>query len=365
MNASNRINRVLFLSACLGGIQGANAFENVVCVTTPAEFQTALTNAETATLPTVIEVTAGMYLIGSTLTYEGTTSNALTIRGGYSGSLVHGLCSAQAPDPALTVLDAQQLHGLMFLSTTDSAPITVEYLTFQNGLSDTIRSAALEVISDDTGAINIGNNVFSANVLQSEDSRLVLIENSGELNVLNNAFVNNSLMIGIGLVIGSNGSSATTTVNNNTVSGNSCSAPSGSSGFAASFYSTSTLNIFNNIFYGNSNCAVDLYLQGTSSTAFYLEFNDLDNVRDPASGEFAIFAPSNNFSETPGFVGNGSYQLAGDSPLVDAGSNSASGGVGTLDVAGQPRVVAIRSSTATVDIGAYELQDDIFKSGFE
>jgi hypothetical protein len=52
--------------------------------------------------------------------------------------------------------------------------------------------------------------------------------------------------------------------------------------------------------------------------------------------------------------------LSPSSTLVNSGDNSPLGGVGALDAAGNTRVVF-----DTVDVSAYELQDDIFKNGFD
>jgi hypothetical protein len=362
MNASNWINCVLFLAVSLGGIQGANAFESVVCVTTPAEFQTALTNAETASLATVIEVTAGVYSIDTTLIYNGTTSSALTIEGGYSGSLVHGLCSAQTTDPSLTVLDGGGSQIIMNLSS-GSAPITVEYLTFQHGFTDatTLESPALSVGFQNTGAFNIANNIFTANTAQTDGLDVISLNNVGDLSFLNNAIVNNTSTTGSILGVLAYGS-GTLAVNNNTISGNSCSALMGSDslpgdGTNLAIYG-SPVNVDNNIFYGNVGCTNDIHFNAaTASARFYVEHNDIGVEQLAITG---TYSPFHNLSLAPDFVGNGNYKLAPSSPLVNQGDNFATGGIGSVDAAGNPRVVY-----DTVDIGAYELQDDIFKNGFE
>jgi hypothetical protein len=56
----------------------------------------------------------------------------------------------------------------------------------------------------------------------------------------------------------------------------------------------------------------------------------------------------------------GAMRLAVNSPLRDGGNNSPIGGTGSFDADGNPRVVF-----GTVDLCAYEIQDVIFKNGFD
>ena len=60
----------------------------------------------------------------------------------------------------------------------------------------------------------------------------------------------------------------------------------------------------------------------------------------------------------PSFIGGGDLRLKDDSPLVDLGTNAAFGGVGTLDIAGSPRINGI------IDLGAYE-SAPLMSDGFE
>jgi hypothetical protein len=151
-------------------------------------------------------------------------------------------------------------------------------------------------------------------------------------------------------------------INNNTVSGNPCVFGS-AQGEALSVSSETSTSVSNNILMGNTHCR-DFDISG--SGPYDVAFNDLGSVHNGTNGGVGSYDPHDNLSNvTPGFIGGDNYQLSSASPLVDAGSNSVTGGVGTLDAAGHTRVVAIRTTTATVDIGAYELQDEIFKNGFD
>ena len=64
----------------------------------------------------------------------------------------------------------------------------------------------------------------------------------------------------------------------------------------------------------------------------------------------------------PLFVNTGlpDYELGIGSPAENAGDNNPPGGLGLLDMGGNPRIV-----DGTVDIGAYEGIAEIFSDGFE
>lgn len=358
-----------YLALALFGLvlcaKNAAAFDQLVCVTTSAELQTALTNAETAGLPTVIEVAVGTYAIDSTLIYSGNASG-LTIQGGYTGSLESGLCSGQSFNPALTILDGQQSTSIMNLQTF-STPLTVKYLTFQNGLSSSALNTAGALFAGkngtDSGAIVVSDNVFKNNSQPAIAARIVELQTEADITLLDNAFVDNVLSTGDGIGIYSAGSGTVTAINNNTISGNVCSAPPPGNiapGTAADFTTNaSQMDLANNIVYGNVGCQQELLLNSASAQAsFSLANNDFGTVYFPNSGGSPV-SQVGDISVNPSFVAGG-FTLAPSSALVNGGKNSPPGGVGTTDAAGNPRVV-----DTDIDIGAYELQDDIFKNGFQ
>ena len=356
--------------AVVGGCFVANraeAFDTLVCVTTADELQTALTNAGTSANATIIDVSQGTYLLSSTLTYSASSgAGALTIQGGFTGSLLHGLCTSQTINPALTILDGQQSQRIMSLAGNSGSSITVKNLTFQNAVSSVPNPAALELTGFGTGSkLDLENNIFSNNTLLSQYSSVVSVLSAASSIVLNNAIVNNTLLSGTGITVSTPSGVDTLVVNNNTVSGNTCATTSAPAGHAAFLFSNDTLDAFNNIFYGNSGCTSDIEVNGESTTAIQLEYDDIGVGVYPSSGDFKTFSLANSVFVTPDFVGTGGYQLKQTSPLIDAGLNSAPGGVGTADAAGNPRIVAELSTTPRVDIGAYEVQDIIFADGFE
>ena len=83
--------------------------------------------------------------------------------------------------------------------------------------------------------------------------------------------------------------------------------------------------------------------------------NDVD-------GFYVIPPPSSgDIDQDPKFIdpAHGNYRLMGNSPARDAGENSPPGTTRNVDLDGNPRVVF-----GTVDMGAYEVQQEIFADGF-
>ena len=137
--------------------------------------------------------------------------------------------------------------------------------------------------------------------------------------------------------------------------------------------------ISNNVFWNNG--GTDLMTNGSGAT------NLANNDYGTLSGTWAT--DSNALHVDPGFLALGDFRLRADSPLRDAGDNDAVGGIGSWDAAGAMRL-AVNSPLrdggnnspiggtgsfdadgnprvvfGTVDLGAYEIQDVIFKDGFD
>lgn|GEM_PF-3759518 len=103
-----------------------------------------------------------------------------------------------------------------------------------------------------------------------------------------------------------------------------------------SFLADSTITLYNTIAFGNG---TDLAVSGDAAQ----EGNNLVGV-DP------------HFIDAP----HGNYRLQSDSLARDAGDDSPPGGLPTQDLDGYARVFG-----AHVDIGAYEIGDEIFANGFD
>jgi hypothetical protein len=139
-------------------------------------------------------------------------------------------------------------------------------------------------------------------------------------------------------------------MNNNTIAGNTASDGPTLNGFEPN--GKGMFSVSNNIVWDGDDDDVD----NTSANAAHMIFanNDIGHfARAPTS--------SGDINEDPQFVdpANGNYRLMGASPARDAGENSPPGGTLTHDLDGNTRVIGI------VDMGAYEIPDEIFSDGFE
>lgn len=163
------------------------------------------------------------------------------------------------------------------------------------------------------------------------------------------------------------------TIINCTVSGNT----SGERGGGISIISTSNINIYNSIIWGNASAEGNqLNVQeGTASMDYCIYESGASNIQTINGGTLNI---SNSKTSNPIFINPisannaptllGNYQISNiSSPAADAGLNShLPSGYNTLDVNGNPRIIdGDKNNNAIVDIGAYEIQLPFVWSGNE
>ena len=145
------------------------------------------------------------------------------------------------------------------------------------------------------------------------------------------------------------------TVTNNTFVANA--AFDGSSGIFTSG-SAQYANLTNNIVVAATNqtaVSCDTIRSSVSAVFAYNDVYSATGIPWTASCDFT--SNPGNISTDPLFVDpNGNFHLQSGSPVLDAGSNSASG-LPSTDFDGSPRIVdGNRDGNAVVDLGAYELQ---------
>ena len=241
-----------------------NTYAAVFNVNNAAQFQTALTTAQSNTQDDTINVATGTYTLAATLTYAPAENNSLIILGAGAGStILDGVNSVRILDMDTTNVvggDASAditVRGMTFQNgaitgsggglrvETNAAPVTVENCAFSENAASSDGGGARAYTS--SGAITLTNNTFSGNSAGSGGGAYPE-SSSGAVNLTDNTFTGNTTTSeGAGTyVYCSNGA---VTLTSNTFSGNSA----GWEGGGASIYpSNGTATLTNNIFSDNS-----------------------------------------------------------------------------------------------------------------
>lgn len=313
--------------------------DTTVCVHTPAEFQTALTSAQTSNAFTLIQVARGIYnLGGAQLSFQGTGTGQLDISGGYNAD-----CSAQILDPAFTVIDAQYLSQVLVMNS--GGGVSIRYLTMQHGSNSSSYGGGLYVELS-AGGLVLNYNIFRENVGEEDVALYAYMDpdTTGDVHVNSNLFVDNTAVNYLpgGEIQGFG--SGTVYFTNNTVANNTISAPSGYGGIG--IFAATTIS--NNILWGND---VDDLAFG-SATLVANDFGSAVGTPTAASG--------GNVGVDPQFSATTDYHLLPTSPLLGGGVLAPAGNLPTIDIEGHPR-----SYNGLVDMGAYERGDEIFGYGFD
>lgn len=326
----------------------ANAFcpvamaNTITCVHDSAEFQAALTAAETNGDANLIELARGTYVTsGQPFYFYATTALQLDINGGYDSD-----CTTIIEDPRLTVLDGGNTDTVLEIYS-ESAGISVRYLTLQNGSDTGLEANTLD------GGIIIDFNIIRNNSSATYNGGLYVGTTGANANVVRvagNLIVGNTTagggFEGAGEV--RNGGAGNTYVINNTIADN-INTAGGTGGLLVSSTTPGSGLLSNNIAWSNT------YAGFNVEYAPILVDNDYGAIQgniDPSS--------SGNVSVAPRFVGNGNYHLGANSPLLANGTLAPGGGLPTIDLEGNPRTF-----NNTVDLGAYERGDEIFRDGYD
>lgn len=214
-----------------------------------------------------------------------------------------------------------------------------------------------------TGSITLIDNTFIGNDVYSSDGGGADVESSsGNIFLINNIFSENLASDeGGGADVESD--SGNVTLTNNTFNRNSTLPGDGGGVYVWTEYDATTVNIYNNIFWGNraSYDGDDLYIQSdgdNNGATVNLYNNDLDPNSDINSGDSeALYITSinsyhhgGNIMNDPLFVNatNQDFHLLEGSPCIDVGLNSAPG-IPLTDFEGDSRII-----NGTVDMGADE-----------
>jgi hypothetical protein len=160
------------LSLLVIAFSSSFAFAAIFNVTTPGEFQSALTNAASNGDPDTINVAAGEYHLTATLTYVGAEDQPITISGaGSATTIINGLDSGM-----ILNIDNNNLPYA-------SAHVIIEGIAFRNAVTNSgIR------VATDAADITVDNVEF----LDNSNTGAVLFSGSGDVAVSASIFTGNS-----------------------------------------------------------------------------------------------------------------------------------------------------------------------------
>lgn len=352
-----------FTFALLGtALLGANLAAHAAsfCATTSAELQADLAAAASNNQDNTIDVHLGTYAVpAGGFMYDTITNNhSLDLEGGWYGSSP-GQCLVQEFTGNDTELNGQGTDPVMNIQTSGtSGNITVRYFTFLNGLGD---PPSLEIVAtESTGAIRVEGSLFRGNHIKTDYANDQIVYVSSYVGVI--YFLDNAIVDNVGfpsnsvyyVVLDLYSDDTTDTdavyVNNNTIAGNTATDTSPPIGFYAE--GNGMFTVSNNIVWDGS--PDDIHNDSSIAPNMIFANNDVD-------GFYMTPTQSGDISLDPKFIdpANGNYRLMGNSPARDAGENSPPGTTRNVDLDGNPRVVF-----GTVDMGAYEIQDEIFAGSF-
>lgn len=321
------------------------AHAGTACVDTAAGIAAALDAAEANGEHDEIRIVAGHYALPATLVHSTHEAFALRISGGWTAG-----CGTRAG--AVTTLDGGGTHRVLLVSSDATGDLEITDLVFTGGWNDSATAGGALAIETASRDVLVERNLFAGNddTHQGGAARIAVSTADSVVRLRNNIVVGNSAPEGAGLVVHAGIGDAW--IVNNTIVANSTSVP-GALCAGLCIFGGSAFTLSNNILWDNP--AGDLHI-GTGAAPTLLH-NDIGSISGGAPGP----GSAGNLDVEPGFApGLLNLRLAGDSPLVDAGLDSAPGGIGPFDYGGSARLQG-----AHVDIGAHETGDAIFSDGFD
>jgi hypothetical protein len=320
----------------LAGIAGT-ADAATVCVSTANGIQSALNIAAANGQDDVIAIVGGSYPLSTKLTFNSTEAHSLALVGGWNAGCTINTGMA-------TTLNGQ--HAVQLLEASNSnGSIEVSLITFVAGTA----SNAIVYVSSNIGSAIVDRNIFVGNRSLEDIGALTVYVGGGGVRVRENLVVANRGGLLGGIFVSQE--SGESYITGNTIVSNTSDAEGVGGGL---FISGGHFTISNNIIWNNAGATGSDF----STQAAHSRFNnDIGLVGIGA-------APDQMIGEQyvdPQFASCGflCFELAWDSPLVDAGVDAPAAGQLSVDLVGKPRKLG-----AHVDIGAYE-NEVIFVDGFE
>jgi len=225
------------------------------CVSNATELQNALTTAESNSEDNTIRIVQGTY--NGNFTYASTEAKSLTIEGGYTEG-----CASRTRDPANTILDGGGIDNVLALVSQGAAAFSVEELTFQNGNASTVNNGGGLYATTSHGTTTLTNNTFSGNSASGSGGGAYVSADTVTLS--NNSFIENEAnnFLGGGVYI----LAFVTTLTNNAFTGNTAK----SSGGGIYIYSGDTTAEGNNATLTNNIFADNTAIDGLGGGAFII-----------------------------------------------------------------------------------------------
>lgn len=338
----------------LGLSPGASAA--TFCVTTPAEFQAALTTAASNGEDDVIRVHQGNYALTQQLLFDSSQTNGLDISGGWFSFPTP--CAVQFPDASTTVLDGQGATGGLNIVSREVVPGTyrVGNLTIRRtrntGLGETsgLEVSFLSTLSP--GTVDLYNLILRENgqppgpLINS-----VGIATFGPMNLrVRSTLVADNFGPGIVGVHAQGVTSGSVYLQHLTVAGN----QGTGNGFAGVVKAgAANLTVENSIVWGNTSANAQGNCPLAVTNADRLRFVIATSVCGQQSGSNIGVQFVN-----PRFIDN-DFRIGSNSPAFDIGMNPPTMPLTTRDIENNPRVLGNKP-----DLGAYE-STGLFANGFE
>lgn len=328
--------------ACLVFVLPARAA--VLCANSVPSLIAALDNAEANSEDDEIRIVEGTYLLGAALTLSIHEAFAVALSGRWNAG-----CAVQ--DGGSSTLDGQGMSRILYAFSDAASDLSITDLVFANGHNGAATAGGGLSIETSGRDVLIERNLFFGNedLASAGAARIAVSTSDSFVTFRNNVVIGNTAPEASGVAV--NASIGQAYVTGNTIVANVATLPGALCG-GLCIAGGSDFTVSNNILWDND--AGDIHI-GNTGDALLLH-NDIGTMtgQPPSAGS------TGNLSVEPGFApGFLNLRLAPDSPLVDAGTPAAPGGLGLFDYARASRIQG-----TTVDIGAFET-DVIFRDGFE
>ncbi|MEZ5520413.1 MAG: choice-of-anchor Q domain-containing protein [Dokdonella sp.] len=320
------------------------AIASTSCVSTAGGIQSALDIAQTNGQDDTINIVGGSYSLSAELDFSSSEAHNLVVEGGWNAG-----CTSRSG--VETQLNGQNLVTVLDVFNANGS-IDLEHLTFAAGRSTAPLAAPISV-SSNTGDVAVRLCQFLGNRSTEGSGALTAYTGSGHLYLANNLVVaNHGALLGAVFLSQDAGEGYVT---GNTIVANATDTADMPGGLGIGGNGHFTLT--NNILWNNAGTNAYDFQANAAHSRFNNDIGVLGNgvAADQVVAEQYV---DPQFVACPGILCL-SFELGGQSPLIDAGFDTPLGGQPALDLNGKPRQLGLH-----VDIGAYE-SEEIFADDFD